>query len=80
MFVHLVLGGQSLFELDTDIDLDDSAEQSKNTKVQNVTVSLAQDLLYNATGGKNWIPKQIGLASTLHQTTRSKELVQLYAL
>ena len=28
------LGGQSLSELDTDIDLDDSAEQSK---VQNVT-------------------------------------------
>ena len=78
LFVRLVLGGQSLFELNTDIDRDDSAEQSKNTKVQNVTVSLAQDLVYNATGGKNWTPKHIGLASTLHQTTGSKELVQVF--
>ena len=66
----------SLFDFDTDID--DSVEQCKNAKVQNITFSLAQDLIYNATGGKNWTPKHIGLASTLHQTTRSKELVQLF--
>ena len=79
MFVHLVLGGQSLFELDTDIDLDDSAEQSKNTKVQNVTVSLAQDLLYNATDGRIGLPNT--LAWQVHctrQLHRSKELVQLF--
>jgi len=40
----------------TDIDLDDSAEQSKNTQVQNTTFSLVQDLVYNATGGKNCTP------------------------
>ena len=77
MFIQLVLGGQSLFDFDT--DLDDSVEQCNKAKVQNITFSLAQDLVYNATGGKNWItPKHIGLVSTLHQTTRSKELVQLF--
>ena len=35
-------------------------------------------MVYNATGGKHWTPKHVGLASTLHQATRSKELVQLF--
>ena len=48
MFIQLVLGGQSLFDFDT--DLDDSVEQCNKAKVQNITFSLAQDLVYNATG------------------------------
>ena len=76
MFIQLVLGGQSLFDFDS--DLDDSVEQGSKAKVQSITFSLAQDLVYNATGGKNWTPKHIGLASTLHQTARSKELVKLF--
>ena len=47
-------------------------------RAQTITFSIAQDLVYNATSGKHWTPKHIGLASTLHQTTRSKELVQLF--
>ena len=39
--------------------------------------SLAQDLVYKVTAGKNWTPKHIGLGSTVHQSTRSKELVRL---
>ena len=35
----LVLGGQSVFDFDTDVD--DSIEQYKNTKVQNIILSLA---------------------------------------
>ena len=73
MFIQLVLGGQSLFYFDT--DLYDSVEQFNKAKAQNITFSLAQDLVYNVTGGKNWTPKHNGLASTWHQTTRSKELV-----
>lgn len=74
MFIRLILGGQNLFDSDTD----DSGDLCQNAKVQSLTFSLAQDLIYNATGGKNWTPKHIGLASTLHQTTRSKELVRLF--
>ncbi len=76
MFIRLVLGGQSVFDCDT--GLEESSDQCSKSRVQNVTFSLAQDFVYNATGGKNWTPKHIGLASTLHQTTRSKELVQLF--
>ena len=62
-----------------DTELEESGdEQCNKSRIQNITFSLAQDLVYNATGGKNWTPKHIGLASTLHQTTRSKELVQLF--
>ena len=68
MFIRLVIGGQSLLDCDTD----ESSEQCNKPRVQTITFSLAQDLVYNATGGMNWTPKHIGLASTVHQTTRSK--------
>jgi len=71
MFIRLVLGGQSLFD---NTDVDDSIEQYKKAKVQNITLSVALDIVYNATGGKNWTPKHIGLASTLHQTTGPRSL------
>ena len=75
MFIRLVIGGQN----DSDTELEESGdEQCNKSRIQKITFSLAQDLVYNATGGKNWTPKHIGLASTLHQTTRSKELVQLF--
>jgi len=40
-------------------------------------LSVAQDLVYNFSCGKHWTPN-IGLANTLHQATRSKELVELF--
>ena len=39
---------------------------------------MCQDLVYITSGCKKWTPKHIGLASTLHQATRSKQLVQLF--
>ena len=41
-------------------------------------MSLSQDLVYNVTGGKHWTPKHVGLGCTLHQATRSKQLVHLF--
>ena len=41
-------------------------------------LSIAQDLVYNVTGGRRWTPKHIGLGCSLHQATRSKKLVQLF--
>ena len=41
-------------------------------------MSVAQDLIYGISKGKKWTPKHIGLTSTLHQATRSKDLVNLF--
>ncbi|KAL2094651.1 hypothetical protein ACEWY4_009370 [Coilia grayii] len=49
-------------------------EQHVETRV----MSVAQDLVYIVSGGKNWTPKHIGLAASLHQATRSKQLVKMF--
>ena len=42
-----------------------------------LVTSIAQDVVYAVHGGRKWTPKHVGLASTLHQATRSKHLVNL---
>ena len=74
MFLRLLFGGQSLLEADPEDLNDDKRQDIIQTKI----LSIGQDLVYNVTGGKHWTPKHIGLASTLHQATRSKELVKLF--
>ena len=39
---------------------------------------MTQDIVYGVSTGKLWIPKHIGLRCSLHQATRSKQLVQLF--
>lgn len=76
MFVRLMFGGHNLLEGspdDKDITLD-REEADTQTRV----LSVSQDLVYNVTSGKHWTPKHVGLACTLHQATRSKELVKLF--
>ena len=72
MFLRLMFGGQKILERDP------KDEEDKESQVQDRILSIAQDLVYNISGGKHWTPKHLGLASTLHQATRSKELVQLF--
>ena len=74
MFLRLMFGGQSLLEADPDDVADDTEQDDSQSRI----LSIAQDLVYNVTGGKHWTPKHLGLASTLHQATRSKELVKLF--
>ena len=69
-FIQLLLDGHGLF----DVDLDDSVEKSNKSKVQSLTFS-PRPIVYNATSGKHWSSLTY---STLHQTTRSKELIQLF--
>ena len=45
---------------------------------KNVKMSVAQDMVFGVSNGNKCTPKHIGLASTLHQKTRSKELVNLF--
>jgi len=76
MFLRLMFGGQRLLEADPEDEQTDM--QEKESKIQTKILSIGQDLVYNISGGKHWTPKHIALASTLHQATRSKELVQLF--
>ena len=72
MFLSLLLGGQRLLEND---ELDD--EKHENRQRLRI-ISIAQDLMYTANGDKFLTPKHIGMASKLHQATRSKELVNMF--
>lgn len=72
MFLNLLLGGQCLLE-DDELD-DDKNEARRRLRI----ISIAQNLMYTANGDKFLTPKHIGMASTLHEATRSKELVNMF--
>ena len=71
MFLYLLYGGQRLIE-------SDGLEEESEEKTRRMVMSVAQDLIYGVSKGKKWTPKHIGLTSTLHQATRSKDLVNLF--
>jgi hypothetical protein len=72
MFLQLLYGGPSLLERDTEDEIDE------DEKLKQKVLSTGQDMVYGVSCGRKLTPKHIGLASTLHQVTRSKELVQLF--
>ena len=49
----------------------------KNSKHHAKLLSIAQDIVFLVTSGKTLTPKHVGLGITVHQATRSKDLVQL---
>ena len=53
---------------------DDSEDENQNDD-DNRILSVAQDIVFGTSKGKMWTPKHIGLGCTLHQATRSKQLV-----
>lgn len=70
MFLKLLYEGQSVLDSEPDEDEDNVTK----TRI----LSVGQDLVYGVSKGKKLTPKHIGLGSTLHQATRSKQLVQLF--
>ena len=70
LLLKLIFGGQEAPEYD-------GAENDEEL-VRSRVLSIAQDLVYCVSGGKKWTPKHVGLASTRHQATRSKDLVKLF--
>ena len=70
MLLRLIVGGQA--------SLEDDSPGNNEEHVRSRVLSVAQDLVYCVSGGKKWTPKHVGLASTLHQATRSKDLVRLF--
>lgn len=69
MLLRLIFGGQEMLE----VGCSGNNEDLTRSRV----LSVAQDLVYCVSGGRKWTPKHIGLANTIHQATRSKDLVQL---
>jgi len=53
----------------------DENEENKNTK--RIALSISQDIVYAVSKRKKLTPKHIGIGMALHQSTRSKALVQL---
>ena len=78
MFINLIIGGQSLLERDDDGDKEGQTMSHKESKQQMAILSICQDLIFAASGGKCWSPKHVGLGCALHQATRLKELVQMF--
>ncbi|KAK2554918.1 hypothetical protein P5673_023601 [Acropora cervicornis] len=52
-------------------------ENEADTDLKTRVLSICQDIVFVASKGRKLTPKHLGLGLTLHQATRSKELVQL---
>lgn len=52
-------------------------ENEADTDLKTRVLSMCQDIVFVASRGRKLTPKHLGLGLTLHQATRSKELVQL---
>ena len=78
MFLNLLLGGQQLLEDNVNSEDDDNDDDKHDSFCQTRILSIAQDLVYTASGDTINTPKHIGMGSTLHQATRSKELVDMF--
>ena len=77
MFLKILYGGQSVLENDKEED-PESDGGSTSARLDDRVLSVAQDIVFGTSNGKMWTPKHIGLGSTLHQSTRSKQLVELF--
>ena len=75
MFLKVSFGGQSILEND---NVNDNTDDNVLAACDDRIVSVAQDMVYGASKEKMWTPKHVGLGLTLHQVTRSKQLVQLF--
>ena len=70
--LRLLYGGQEV--------LGDMEYKDNDALIKLKVISMAHDIIYNLSKGKIWTSKHIGLTSTLHQATRSKDLVNLFHL
>ena len=69
LFLRLLVTGESINE-----DNEDEITKDLDKKV----LSVAQDLVYIVSNCRKLTPKHVGLGLTLHQATRSKDLVNLF--
>lgn len=72
MFMKILYGGQEVLDRDGE-DNDEEDEVIGDDRI----ISVSQDVIFGVSDGKRWTPKHVGLASTIHQATRSRNVVQL---
>ena len=73
-FISLLLGGQ----MDTEKEFDECDVQELELIRKSRVLSIGQDLVFGVCGSKKAPPKHIGLGLSLHEATRSKQLVDLF--
>ncbi|KAK3917998.1 Sialidase [Frankliniella fusca] len=81
LFLSIMLGGtDGLQQIENQRDENDNAIKTDTvTSLKDFKIlSLAQDIIFIAGGGRKLTPKHIGLGITLHKETRNKSLVQLF--
>lgn len=66
-----------LLDSDDELEDEDDSQEKLGILTSNVGRSIVQDIVYAVSKGKKLTPKNIGLALTVHQATRSKKLVHL---
>ena len=68
MFHSMLYGGLKI------LDKDLNYENPRQSQI----LSMTQVKAYGVSEGKKWTSKHVGLGSTLHKSTRSKKLVNLF--
>ena len=58
-------------------DFGETLDDTCDTKIKMKLLSIAQDIVFVASKGRKKTPKHIALGVTVHQSTRSKKLIQL---
>lgn len=66
-----------LFDGHTFFDEEGTSDAIKTARKRNWIFSIPQDLIFGVSGGRKLTPKHVGLGMTIHQATRSKQLVDL---
>ena len=74
LFLILLFGGMSAVE-----DITNEEAYEANTDMNRRVLSVAQDIVYGVSKGQKLTPKHVGLGLTLHQATRSENLVNLFS-
>ncbi|KAL9979291.1 hypothetical protein ACROYT_G016935 [Oculina patagonica] len=58
-------------------DVTDDGTDEMDVAIKTKILSICQDIIYLVSKGRKLTPKHVGLALTVHQATRSRELVEL---
>jgi len=74
LFLILLFGGMSAVE-----DISNEEVYEANADMNRRVLSIAQDIVYGVSKGQKLTPKHVGLGLTLHQATRSENLVNLFS-
>ena len=73
LFLTLVFGGSSVVD-----DIAGTERCIEDDIAKRRVLSVAQDIVYGVSNGRKLTPKHVGLGLAIHQSTRSKNLINLF--